>query len=361
MAKQPHFPVRLRDELMSMPAPRFLIDKVIPERALAVIYGPPGTGKTFVALDMALSICSNREWLGFETQTGSIIYITPEGLSGLKQRVQAWELHHQVQAGKFGYICEAPQFLDEVEVENLIQDIKVSSIPAPTLIVVDTLARHMVGGDENSASSMGEFIGGIDRLRQEFHCTVIVVHHTSKGNNGNFKERGSTALRGAADTMILIENAGIGIGVKCEKQKESEPFDDIPIGLQPIKLDDGSSSCACVLDEHIIFREDKLDPQKEKILKALLSADAEGLRSKEILSASGIPESSFHRQRNRLADLKLIEKCEGQRYRLTNSGREKALTLNPLPSNSPESPPTLPSLPTPFRGGSSESGGKEVA
>lgn len=354
------FPVRSREELMAMAAPTFLIDQVIPERALIAIYGPPGAGKTFIALDMALSVCTNQDWFGYETKPGPVIYITPEGLSGLKQRLLAWEHHHQAVADRFGYVTDAPQFLEDDQVDDLIASIKKSHLSRPVLIVIDTLARHMVGGDENSALYMGEFIANVDRLRREFGCAVIVVHHTGKGNGGNFKERGSTALRGAADTMILVENESITLSLTCEKQKESEPFAPIPAALLPVTLASGESSCVSVRNEIEIIPSDKLDQQKEKILKVLLEADATGLRTKEIYRAAGVPESSYHRHRDVLISRGLIEKCDGQRYRLTESGREKALTLSPLPQHSHESAQTLPSLHTPFRGGSGESGGEEA-
>jgi hypothetical protein len=36
----------------------------------------------------------------------------------------------------------------------------------PALVVFDTLARSMVGGDENSARDMGQLIDGAEHVRQ---------------------------------------------------------------------------------------------------------------------------------------------------------------------------------------------------
>ena len=352
------FPVHTRDELLAMSAPTFLIDQIIAERSLVVLYGPPGAGKTFIAMDISLSICANQEWFGHETQPGPVIYITPEGLAGLKLRLQAWETHHQTKADQFGYVCDAPQFLEDKDVETLIQSIKQGPYPSPVLIVIDTLARHMVGGDENSALHMGECIDNVDQLRNTFNCAVIIVHHTGKATQSNYKERGSTALRGAADTMIAVEKGELGIAITCEKQKDSEPFPQMSAGLLQVALPEGGTSCVSIRNEIIIEPTGKLDAQKEKILLVLLPVEAEGLRTKEILVSTGIPEATYHRHRTSLVSDGLIEHT-GQRYRLTAAGREKA--LNPLSQTSHESPQTLPSLSTPFRGGSGESGGKEVA
>src|SRR5438034_1345408 len=70
------------------------------------------------------------------------------------------------------------------------------------LVGVDTLARCFVGGEENSAKDMGLFVAGLDRLRAATGAAVLVVHHTGRESG---RERGSTALSGAVDTLMVIE------------------------------------------------------------------------------------------------------------------------------------------------------------
>jgi hypothetical protein len=48
------------DELDGLPDPRWLVDGILPERAIAVLYGQPGIGKSFLALDWAFSIAAGR-------------------------------------------------------------------------------------------------------------------------------------------------------------------------------------------------------------------------------------------------------------------------------------------------------------
>jgi len=116
----------------------------------------------------------------------------------------------------------------------------------PVLVVVDTLARCMVGGDEDSAQDMGRFVSSLETLRSELGAAVLVLHHPTKTNRG---ERGSGALRGAVDTVIKASSAGGAIVLECEKQKDAEPFSDIRVRLEMVTLADGR--CSCVITEAV--------------------------------------------------------------------------------------------------------------
>lgn len=354
MESQKQFPIRSREELMTRPRPAFLVERTIHAHSLAALYGPPGAGKTFVALGIALCISTGKEWLGRKTMSGQVIYITPEGLSGLRARLMAWEVFHNTSAENFSYVCEAPQFLAEEDVDILIDCIKSSNFPRPVLIVIDTLARHMVGGDENSSQAMGQFIAGVDRLRQEFACAILIVHHTGKSATGSFKERGSTALRGAADTMILVCAKANRIEISCEKQKDSEPFNTVHAAMTSISLADDETSCVVIAantDQHKI--DQPLSQEKQKIIH-LLAANPTGMKSKEIIVATKLAESSCYRYLAELTAAGLITKDEQAFYRTPETQSHNALAPNPLSILSHEIAQPLPSLSHPVRGGSEE-------
>src|SRR5262249_26457754 len=59
---------------------------------LATLTAKPGTGKTFVALDLALSVASGREWLDkFDVRRGMVVYVVAEGGGGVGMRLRAWK------------------------------------------------------------------------------------------------------------------------------------------------------------------------------------------------------------------------------------------------------------------------------
>ncbi|MDA9949610.1 helicase RepA family protein [Paracoccaceae bacterium] len=95
---------------------------------------------------------------------------------------------------------------------------------APQLIIIDTLARHMGGLDENNAKDMVKLILTADKLKDDYQCAVMLVHHT--GHSHQDRARGSIAFKGALDTEIIVNQLGdYDLTTRCEKQKDGTPFE----------------------------------------------------------------------------------------------------------------------------------------
>lgn len=107
----------------------------------------------------------------------------------------------------------------------------------PALIVVDTLARNLGGGDESSAEDMGAYVSNLDGLRAELACTVLTVHHSGHGEQQ--RARGSSALKAAVDHeyRLSLGQAEQRI-LECTKSKDAEPTSPLALKLNVITLDD---------------------------------------------------------------------------------------------------------------------------
>src|SRR5690242_10778274 len=98
---------------------------------------------------------------------------------------------------------------------------------------------------------MGKAIKVCDELRARTGCAVMVVHHTRKDGS---VERGSTVLRGAADTLLMLKEESRGIlTLSCEKQKDADAFEPISLVRRAIQLDgltdlSGEPASSCVID-----------------------------------------------------------------------------------------------------------------
>ena len=217
-----------------MPPPTWIVPDHIPYGGVVVVYGPPGEGKTFMTMDLALSIASGKQWQGRPTEAGLVVYIAAEGGFGVPQRIRAWCSTHLAAPTslRIAWLLETAAIdgREEDAMSALIGRIH-ELVDTPVLIVIDTLARCLVG-DENTQQDMGAFVAGVDLLREEFGSTVIVVHHT---NVGGIRERGSTSLRGAADTLIKVSRDKDGtITALCDKQKDAEQFATLEMRLQVV-------------------------------------------------------------------------------------------------------------------------------
>ena len=145
----------------------------------------------------------------------------------MRRRVHAWKAAHGYQdddaLGLFIW-PEAVNFLNPQDVDLFIHRIILLS---PTLVIGDTLARCMPGGDENSAKDMGLLVEHTDRVRHRVGCAFMWVHHTNRVGS---HERGSSALRGACDTMLRLSDKRV---LTCDKQRDGKEFHRLRLRLEP--------------------------------------------------------------------------------------------------------------------------------
>lgn len=223
-------------EMMTLPPPTWLIDKIIPAGGLVGLYGPPGVMKSFVAADVALSVAAGGLWQGHPVTRGFPLYVCAEGSAGMGKRIKGWLAYRKLKPKDVpaAWLTESvPVYADSDGMSRVIDRIEEAEI-VPDVIVIDTLARCF-DGDENQQADMGRFVAGVDRLRKEFDATVIVVHHTRLDGD---RERGNTAFRGAADTMLSLSNKKGKLVLACNKQKDAEEFEDLILKTKPMPNED---------------------------------------------------------------------------------------------------------------------------
>jgi hypothetical protein len=98
---------------------------------------------------------------------------------------------------------------------------------------------------------MGAYRDAADRLRVEFGCTVIIIHHC--GVSGD-RPRGHTSLTGAIDAQLAVKrDVDKSILVTLEHMKDGPEGDMMRLGLKVVDvgLDDyGKAISSCVI-EHL--------------------------------------------------------------------------------------------------------------
>lgn len=353
-------------DLLKMPPPAWLIDGVLEEGAFGVLYGPSGEGKTFVALDLSLSVASDRKWHGRSVTGGSVVYVVAEGGRNIGTRIAAWMQEHDLgDLENMFAVLQAVEMPNSANVSELQRAIAQKHI-RPRLIVIDTLARCFGGGDENSAQDMNQFVRGCDQLRHATGAAVLAVHHTGKGMN-SATERGSSALRGAADAMIRVQRQDGGISVTVDKQKDAELLERLRFRLRPVTIrqtrsDRRETSCVLALSGRDAERSLDLGAGPLRTLKVLLAqsgiAEA-GTWREGIFKTDGavLPKRTFENHRSVLLEQRLIEPVDGRRhsYQITETGRAIACGVpSTLQRHSPESAASA----TPLEG---VAGGTEAA
>lgn len=175
---------------------------------VSILVGPPNTGKSSVVACLAASISMGRAVGDTRVKRAAVLYVAAEDPNGIAERAYGFFQTDPTDLAHF-YIHGFPVNLadeDEMkafctEARRLRRDVGAERL----LIVFDTLNLCIGDGDENSARDMSRVIGNAQRLARATRAHVMIVHHTSAADAG--RPRGSTAMHGNADTLLVLRRA----------------------------------------------------------------------------------------------------------------------------------------------------------
>ena len=210
--------------------PDWLITEVFERNRLITVFGAPKSGKSFIAIAMACAVARGSDFYGHKAKKAPVVYLAGEGVSGIRRRLS---IYNQSKYG--GSLKEAPLFLsnrgsrinEPEEYQKLEDEINLlkQEVGQIGLIIFDTFQRNF-SGDENSAQEVNKFVKAADQLIHDFDCTVLLVHHTGRGNKG--RARGSSVLDASIDGEFLVERKDKTVGDKEEmfvKMKQTKNKD----------------------------------------------------------------------------------------------------------------------------------------
>lgn len=236
---RPHLKDRLLSlkGLAALPAVEPLVDGLLYRDTLAQLSGPPGSYKSFLALGMALSVAAGLPFEGHRVpRAGRVLYVAPEGWSGLRARALAWcyltNVDPQELEGQFMVVREPLNLASPREVTEAME---VAQAETLALVVFDTRARSTLGLEENSASEQGRAIAAAEAIQSAPHAgsTVLVVHHSGRsGEHG----RGSTAWDGAIASDLRVTGSDLRATIKVAKLKDAPDGEEHPYELKKVTV-----------------------------------------------------------------------------------------------------------------------------
>jgi hypothetical protein len=229
----------------------------------------------------------------------SVVYLAGEGHHGLRGRVAAWKHHHK--SGKLN-MWQSKDGCDLNTPEGFRRVVdSVSTLPSvPSLIVVDTLHRFLLG-DENSAQDAKTMLDACNALMNKFGCAVLLVHHTGVSDEAQHRARGSSAWRGALDIEISIVpgKPGQPMQIVQRKSKDAEMAEPVYAELRSIPIpnwfdEDGEQVTSAIVEiadaPAAPQKETKLQSQVKVMERAWFSADAEIREGQPYISRSALRE-----------------------------------------------------------------------
>jgi len=235
-------PLEYFDDIQASLDAHDFVQGLLIEQSSVVVYGESNSGKTFWVTDLALCVAAGIPWNGRRVEQGGVIYCVLEGGQGFRNRVSAWKAQHDALEGPvhFAAIPASLNLLDpDTDTESLIAAIHRAAahmgIPVK-LVVIDTLARAMAGGNENAPEDMGALVANMDRIRAATKACVKFIHHS--GKDAAKGARGHSSLRAAIDTEIevTVGEDGASRAATVVKQREMRKGDAFAFSLEVIEI-----------------------------------------------------------------------------------------------------------------------------
>jgi RecA-family ATPase len=260
------------DQVISqIESPDWLIENCFEKQKLVTVFGDPKSGKSFIAIAMACAIAKGSDFYGHKATKAPVVYLAGEGVSGIRKRLGAYD-----QSVHGGSLAGVPLFLsnrgsrinEQEELEKLEAEINIlqKDVGNIGLIILDTFQRCF-SGDENSAQEVNKFIKAADQLIQTFNCTVLMVHHTGRGNKN--RARGSSVLDASIDGEFIVERKG----TKADNE------DSMLVTMKQTKNKDGMG----MAEKKFEFHEEVLTGDGYEVTSGLLIETDEQIKtSKEI-------------------------------------------------------------------------------
>lgn len=204
--------------LKPQPDIEWVLRNFIGRRWVSIVCGEPGSKKTWALLDLVVCVASSEPWLSFSGPRTPVLWVDEESGEGrlLRRLGDAMRGHNAPADIPLHYVSLLGLNLTTEggaqDLAELLEEVK------PGLLVIDALSDIMLGGDENLVKDTQPIMHRLRQLAERHDCAVIVIHHVNK--SGGY--RGSSALKGAVDSLLLFESRPDSpiITVSCEKARD---------------------------------------------------------------------------------------------------------------------------------------------
>ncbi len=207
-------PVRAPDLIDRYPElrPR-VIEGLLREGEVMNLVAPPKIGKTWLVLMLAVAAALGRAWLGAPTTAGKVLIIDAE----LHQETFAERLAAMLKAAGVapGALADRldiwPVRGRGLDVHGFKDALARAAGGEYRLIVLDAPYRFLPeGAEENSNESMTLIYNVLDAIAEQTGAAIVVVHHTTKGGQGQKSVTdvgsGGGAQSRAADTHLVLRH-----------------------------------------------------------------------------------------------------------------------------------------------------------
>ena len=181
----------------------FIVDNLMKSNGLYCLVARPKVGKSLLALQLANSIATGTNFLGFRTSSSPVLYISTEmNFSQILDRIDKMNLEFDDDNFRLKEqeINERKLNLMDLQLEfqEFANDLN------GRFVIIDMFSGIDMnnGYDLNNYQDMGQYV--IPKFRElckKYNFTILLIHHLNKNN----KSLGSTAIDGSVDGIITLK------------------------------------------------------------------------------------------------------------------------------------------------------------
>lgn len=221
IASEPMWLSELQEK--DFPDQEWLVEGIIPAKAITVIYGHGGVYKTRLTMDMIISAAAEKLWLDkFMTKKIKALFVDEENTEEL-----LWRQFEQLEAPSglpIGIYTMEDIVISDEYLNAILQKCKTHSID---VVVFDPLAYIINGANENDAAVMAMLLKKFQILTKE-GVAVILLHHSNKSDSF----RGSSAILGAVGSMIHIKLDDNVLTLAQDKSRHGIKFSPFKVNVE---------------------------------------------------------------------------------------------------------------------------------
>jgi AAA domain len=210
------------EALEPQPPVDWIVEKLFSAGSVSLVVGNPGSKKTYSMLSAGVCAAIGKKWLDFPTRQCKVLFVDEESGNTRMARRLGESLRREFADDKtpFEYISLA-QFNLRDAGDCVLFQATIEQTGAE-LVVIDALADIMPGADENAVKDTHPIFMRMRKIAEETRAAIVVVHHANKA--GDY--RGSTAIKGAVDLLLMVdskENSEV-VDFETQKTRDVEPF-----------------------------------------------------------------------------------------------------------------------------------------
>lgn len=170
----------------ALTTPGVLVESLLHRGHNMLVSGPSKMRKSWLCLDLALSVCSGRRWLGMQCAAGPVILVDGEiEAPFLLQRIRKVATCKGISDAHLANLHVLAMRNRDMRTDDIPELVaaKAREVQA-ALVVLDPAYMVAPGTNENAADEVRDLLHRCGRVSAMSNAALVVVHHFAKGTAG---------------------------------------------------------------------------------------------------------------------------------------------------------------------------------